>query len=97
LNITQDVKLKVGKDAHTIKFSLDMINAGNFLNRDWGVVKIPTATNILKYEGLSADGKTPSFSLPFQTGTTPFTQPYQNSTGISSRWQMMFGIKYLFN
>ncbi|MCK9639628.1 MAG: TonB-dependent receptor [Prolixibacteraceae bacterium] len=97
LNITQDLKLKVGKESHTIKFSLDMINAGNFINRDWGVVKIPTATNILKYEGISADGKTPSFSLPFQTGTTPFTQPFQNSTGISSRWQMMFGIKYLFN
>jgi hypothetical protein len=97
LNITQDLKFKVGKELHTIKFSLDMINAGNFINRDWGVVKIPTATNILKYEGLAADGKTPSFSLPFQTGTTPFTQPYQNSTGISSRWQMMFGIKYLFN
>jgi hypothetical protein len=97
LNITQDLKLQVGKEIHTIKFSLDMINAGNFINRDWGVVKIPTATNILKYEGLSADGKTPSFSLPFQTGTTPFTQPYQNSTGIGSRWQMMFGIKYLFN
>ncbi len=97
LNITQDIKLVVGKEIHTLKFSLDMINAGNFINRDWGAVKITTATNILKYEGISADGKTPSFSLPFQTGTTPFTQPYQNSTGISSRWQMMFGIKYLFN
>jgi hypothetical protein len=97
LNITQDLKLKVGNSTNTLRFSLDLINAGNFINRDWGVVKIPTATNILKYEGISADGKTPSFSLPFQTGTTPFTQPYQNSTGISSRWQMMFGIKYLFN
>ena len=97
LNITQDLKLKFGKTTNTLRFSLDVINAGNFINRDWGVVKIPTATNILKYEGLMADGKTPSFSLPFQTGTTPFVQPYQNSTGISSRWQMMFGIKYLFN
>ena len=97
LNITQDLTIKVGKEFHTLKFSLDMINAGNFINRDWGVVRIPTATNILKYEGISADGKTPSFSLPFQTGTTPFTQPFQNSTGISSRWQLMFGIKYLFN
>jgi len=97
LNITQDLKLKVGKSTNTLRFSLDVINAGNLINRDWGVVKIPTATNILKYEGLAADGKTPSFSLPFQTGTTPFTQPYQNSTSISSRWQMMFGIKYLFN
>jgi hypothetical protein len=97
LNVTQDVKLKFGKDAHTVKFSLDLINAGNFINRDWGAVKIPTVTNFLKYEGLAADGRTPSFSFPFQTGTTPFTQPYQNSTGLSSRWQMMFGIKYLFN
>jgi len=97
LNITQDLLVKVGQGFHTLRFSLDVINAGNFINRDWGAVKIPTATNILKYEGLAADGKTPSFSLPFQTGTTPFTQPYQNSTGISSRWQMMFGIKYLFN
>jgi len=97
LNITQDLLVKVGQGFHTLRFSLDVINAGNFINRDWGAVKIPTATNILKYEGISADGKTPSFSLPFQTGTTPFTQPYQNSTGISSRWQMMFGIKYLFN
>jgi len=96
LNITQDLLVKVGQGFHTLRFSLDVINAGNFINRDWGAVKIPTATNILKYEGLTADGK-PSFSLPFQTGTTPFTQPYQNSTGISSRWQMMFGIKYLFN
>lgn len=97
LNITQDLKLKAGKEFHTLRFSLDVINAGNLINRDWGVVKIPTATNILKYEGLAADGKTPSFSFPFQTGTTPFTQPYQNSTSIGSRWQMMFGIKYLFN
>lgn len=105
LNITQDLKLKVGSEFHTVRFSLDVINAGNFINRDWGAVKIPTATNILKYEGLAADGRTPSFSLPFSTGNgvagktadIPYTQPYQNSTGISSRWQMMFGIKYLFN
>ena len=97
LNVTQDVKVKVGKNFHTVKVSYDLINAGNLLNRDWGSVKIPTVTNFLKYEGLGADGKTPSFSFPFQTGTTPFTQPFQSSTGIGSRWQMQIGIKYLFN
>ncbi|HAH25542.1 MAG TPA: TonB-dependent receptor [Prolixibacteraceae bacterium] len=97
LNITQDLKLKFGKTTNTLRFSLDVINAGNFINRDWGMVKIPTATNILKFEGIDTTTGKPSFSLPFQTGTTPFTQPYQNSTGISSRWQMMFGIKYLFD
>lgn len=97
LNITQEIKFKVRQDQHAIRVSLDLINAGNFVNRDWGVVRVPTVTNFLKYEGLGADGKTPSFSFPFQTGTTPFVQPYQNSTGLASRWQMMLGIKYLFN
>lgn len=97
LNITQEVKLKFSEKLHTFRFSLDVINAGNLINRDWGVLKIPTVSNFLKYEGLGSDGKTPAFSFPFQTGTTPFTQPYQNSTGLGSRWQMMFGIKYIFN
>jgi hypothetical protein len=97
LNVTQDVKVKVGKELHSIKVSLDLINTGNLINKDWGAVKIPTVTNFLKYEGLGTDGKTPSFSVPFQTGTTPFVQPFQNSTGLGSRWQMMLGVKYLFN
>ena len=97
LNVTQDIKVKVGKSKHTIKVSYDLINAGNLINRDWGGIKIPTVTNFLKYEGLGADGKTPAFSFPYQTGTTPFVQPYQTSTGIGSRWQMQLGVKYLFN
>jgi len=96
-NITQDIKIKAANNYHTIKLSVDLINSGNLLIRDWGVVKIPTVTNFLKYEGLGADGKTPAFSFPFQTGTTPFTQPFQNSTSIVSRWQLQIGVKYLFN
>ena len=67
------------------------------MNRDWGALKVLTVGNFLKYEGLGADGKTPSFSFPFLTGTTPFTQPFQSSTGIGSRWQMQLGVRYLFN
>jgi hypothetical protein len=97
INITQDLKIKIAKDYHTFKLSYDIINLGNYINRDWGLVKSTTVTNFLKYEGLGADGKTPAFSFPFQTGTTPFIQPYQNSTSLGSRWQMQIGIKYLFN
>ncbi len=97
LNVTQDISVKTGKEKHVIRLSLDLINAGNLLNRDWGMLKLSTVSNFLKYEGLSADGKTPSYSFPFLTSTTPFTSAYTNNTGISSRWQMQFGIKYLFN
>jgi hypothetical protein len=56
-------------------------------------------TNFLKYEGLAADGKTPSFSFPYidDKNQVPLTNSFQNNTSITSRWQMQIGVKYLFN
>ena len=99
LNITQDISAKIGKDRHTLRFTLDLINAGNLMSRNVGLVKLPTKTNFLTYEGLGADGKTPSFSMPYldATNQVPVTNSFTNNTGILSRWQMQFGFRYLFN
>jgi hypothetical protein len=97
LNVTQDIMFKTGKETHTLKISVDLINAGNLFNRNWGITQSTTITNFLSYKGLLADGKTPTFAFPYLTGTTPYTAPFQNSTGIGSRWQMQIGIRYLFN
>ena len=109
LNITQDIYFysKRGKetDKHTLRLTLDLINAGNFLNKYWGLVKTPNLPSnaagyqLLKFEGLAADGKTPTYSFPYQdvNNLSPYTNSYTNNTGITSRWQMQFGIRYLFN
>ncbi len=103
VNITQDFSVKTGKgaqgDRHTLRLSLDILNVGNLLNKYWGIVKSPTVTNFLRYEGLGADGKTPSFSFTQQDAAnlTPYVNSFSNSTSIASRWQMQFGIRYLFN
>ena len=97
LNVTQDIMFKTGKESHTLRISVDLINAGNFFNKNWGITQFATVSNFLKYEGLATDGKTPAFSFPFASGTTPFTAPFANSTGLGSRWQMQFGVRYLFN
>ncbi|MBA4196681.1 MAG: TonB-dependent receptor [Chitinophaga sp.] len=100
LNITQNIYFGSGKDIHTLQFSVDLINAGNFFNRNWGITQTTTVTNFLKYEGLGTtpgNTATPAFSFPYLTGTTPFDAPFTNSSGIGSRWQMQFGIRYLFN
>ena len=99
LNITQDISVKFGQNRHTIRLSADILNVGNLLNKNWGIVKSPAVTNFLRYEGLAADGKTPSYSFTLQDAANqiPYTNSFSNSTSIASRWQMQFGIRYLFN
>ena len=99
LNITEDNSVKAGKERHTVKVSLDILNVGNLLNRNWGLIKTPVLTNFLRYEGLAADGKTPSYSFTYQDATNqvPVQTSFSNSTGIGSRWQMQLGLRYLFN
>ncbi len=98
-NITQDIYVKTGKERHTLRFSLDVLNVGNLIYKQWGLVKTPVLTNFLRYEGLAADGKTPSFSFTYQDASNqiPVTNSFSNSNAIGSRWQMQFGIRYLFN
>ncbi len=98
-NVTQDFSIKTGEDRHTIRLSLDVLNVGNLLSKQWGLVKTPVSTNFLRYEGLGADGKTPSFSFTYQDAGNqiPITNSFSNSTSINSRWQMQLGIRYLFN
>jgi hypothetical protein len=99
LNVTQDIAVKTGKERHTLRLSLDILNVGNLLNKEWGIVKSTVSTNFLRYEGLGADGKTPAYSFTYQDATNqiPLVNSFSNSTGIGSRWQMQFGVRYLFN
>lgn len=107
INITQDFGLNTSqayskglrKTKNTLRLTLDLINAGNFVNRNWGTYKTPNVTNFLKYEGLLPDGKTPKFSMPYldAANQVPLTSSFKDDTNILSRWQMQLGIRYLFN
>lgn len=98
LNITEEVSIKTGKERHTLRFTLDLVNAGNFINKYWGTYKTPNLSNFLAFEGVAADGK-PSFSMPYldKNNQVPLVNSFKDNTNIISRWQMQFGIRYLFN
>ncbi len=112
LNITQDFYLKTGESKHTLRVTFDIINLGNFLNKQWGIAKTwappynssQNAASFLKFEGLVTDpadpnvGK-PQFSFPYQDANNqiPFVNSYQDNTGIFSRWQGQVGLRYIFN
>lgn len=104
LNLTQDIYLNTGKDRHTLRLTVDLINAGNLVNKYWGLLRVPTLTSnssgyqLLTFEGINAN-RIPTFSFPYQdpANQIPRSTSFQNSTSIASRWQMQFGLKYLFN
>jgi hypothetical protein len=110
LNITQDFSIKAGKTKNTLRLSFDMINLGNFLNKNWGLTKTfaapfnssQNAASFLKYEGLvpsGADAGKPRYSFPYldPANQIPLTSSFIQSTSIYSRWQAQFGIRYIFN
>ena len=112
MNITQDFYLYSGKNhaKHTLRVSFDMINVGNFLNKNWGTYQVfssgqtfPNEFSFLKYEGIVPAGDPnagkPRFSFPYAdpTNQIPFTSSFKSDTSPLSRWQGQIGIRYLFN
>ena len=106
LNITQDFFLKTGKsddNRHTLRVTFDLINVGNFLNKNWGLAKTTNSTTILRFEGVTPAGTTnagkPRYSFPYLDAANliPLTSTFRDYTGLYSRWQGQIGIRYLFN
>jgi hypothetical protein len=99
LNITQDVYIKYKDTKHTLRFTMDLFNFTNFVNKDWGVNQVTTTITPLNFVKLDTDGKTPIFSFPYLDGRNkvPFTDSFRDNVGFSSRWQMQLGVRYIFN
>lgn len=101
LNFTQDFMLKVGKRTNTLRFSADIFNFGNLLNKNWGIFRTTNRTAILNFRRVETTGVNtgkPVYTFPFLDATNqiPLTNTFVNSTGQGSRFQVQFGIRYLF-
>jgi hypothetical protein len=102
LNITQDFFVMAGGKRNTLRFTADIFNFGNLLNKNWGLFQTTNRAALLRYEGLEttgADAGRPKFSFPYLDAAkqTPLTETFQNSTGQNSRYQVQMGVRYIFN
>jgi len=104
LKVVQDFYVMVGKSKNTIEISFDMINVGNFINKNWGNYQTTfTGVNfgsvtILNYKGTDASGR-PTYSFPYLNAakSLPVTESFVNGTSQLSRWQGQLGLRYIFN
>jgi len=86
----QDLRIKISEDkVNTIQFSIDILNFGNLLSSDWGVVEIPNNTSPISVD---TSGSEPVFT--FAGG--PDAKTFGYDSGLQSRWQMQFGLRYIF-
>lgn len=94
VRILQDFYAKVGDRKHTLQLSVDILNAGNLINKMWGVRQITTTTQPLIFRGLDSQGR-PTFNMQTLNGQL-ITKPWQNSLSTLSTWGMQLGLKYFF-
>lgn len=85
VKVLQD--LKIGNN-NQIQFSIDMLNLGNFISSDWGLVQQPNSVQPI---GVNTSSGTPIYSFD---GEIQNTFGYDSS--LASRWQVQFGLRYSF-
>lgn len=95
LRILQDIFTNIGNRKHTLQLSLDVLNVGNLLNSDWGIIQTPNYSNGgILVPNVAADGTT-TFQLARVGGTFP-TQTFRNVLSTATTWGMQVGLRYIF-
>jgi len=88
VRILQDFNFKVMDKINTIQLSIDFINIGNMISSKWGVRKYASASGYfqpISYLGGGDYQFDPSLKETFIA-----------SPDLPSRWQMQFGLRYIF-
>ena len=90
IKILQDFNFNVGNNkTNTIQLSIDVLNIGNMINSDWGVIEQPNNVQVL---GVSVDDT----NTPTYTFDENLTETFGFDSSLSSRWQAQFGLRYIF-
>ena len=90
LKFLQDYNFNVGNGKkNTIQFSIDILNFGNLLSSEWGLVQQP---NNIQPIGVTVDGS----GNPTYTFNPDQTKTFGYDSSLASRWQMQFGLRYIF-
>ena len=91
LKILQDINFNISDNKqNTLQLSLDILNIGNLINSDWGVVQQP---NNLQPLSVNVDAAT---STPTYTFNPNQTETFGSDSSLNSRWQMQLGLRYIF-
>lgn len=89
--VLQDFRFKTGKNTRTIQLSLDVVNLGNLISSHWGVRKYASTASYFQPITVNYNNNSPVYVFDPAQKTT-----FINSPELPSRWQMQFGLRYIF-
>ena len=87
IKVLQDIKVS---EDNKIQLSLDVLNVGNLINSNWGVVEAPGFNQLL---GVTVDDS----NNPTYTFDPGRTSTFTAVSDARSRWRAQFGVRYIFN
>lgn len=92
VRVMQDLGTMFKGSRNALQISLDIINVGNLLNKDWGRSYFVgnNASTLVNYNYNAATGGTYTFKAPTDNVAYQVSQ-------FASRWQAQVGVRYLFN
>jgi hypothetical protein len=92
LKLMHEFSLTAGVQKHTFQISADILNFANLISSDWGVRQVASSSATSPLQFVKLNGNVPSFKFNSALKST-----FVDDLGLSSRWQMQIGIRYLFN
>lgn len=87
-----DIFSNIGGKQNKLQFTCDILNFGNMLNSNWGVVQTLRTQNPIRFERFDPNSTKPQFTFD-----PNIRQSFVVDTGLTSRWQMQLGLRYIFN
>ncbi len=94
-SIAQDFMFNLGKTKHKFQIRADILNFGNFLNRNWGVGNTFTSLSPLIARG--ADGQGRALYRLRNFGTSLISNSYTPTAGTGDVYRIQIGLRYTFN
>ena len=89
VKLLQDFNIKIGEKTNTIQFSIDALNIGNLISSEWGLIQQP---NNVQPIGVNVDGS----GNPTYTFNPDLDETFGYDASLASRWQVQFGLRYIF-
>lgn len=97
LRILQDIFNNFGGKKHSLQISLDVLNFGNMINKNWGLRQKQVLgsfdLSFLKYD--KAVDNVPYYQMGTVNGALPTTS-YIDNVSTTSTWSAQIGLRYTF-